>query len=235
MKKLALVSILITNLHAQSTIDPANPYAYSANAGWVNLHPSSANGVVIGDHFLAGYAYAANIGWIHFGDGSPDNSTEYQNNSATDYGVNQDSTGALTGYAYSANVGWITFEQTHGQPTLDHATGQFSGYAYSANIGWINLATGLTTNSMIYLDTDGDGIGDAWENFYFNGLTLADGTTDHDGDNQPDIQEYYANTIPLDPTSKTNYCLIRLEPNGISIYHTFTVTPGRTTVIPILK
>ena len=194
-------------------------------------------GVVVSDHILSGWAYAANFGWIHFGDGTPDDGIAYSNTSATDYGVNQDGNGRLVGYAYAANIGWINFEQTHGQPEFSLSTGDFSGYAYSANVGWINLST-LTTKSMNYLDSDGDGIGDFWEMQWFGMLGDADETTDTDGDGWLDIQEYYANTNPYDVMSRARHCLIRIDPpvsgpNGEiqSVYHEFTVTFDRTVVV----
>ena len=47
------------------------------------------------------------MGWIHLGDGTPANGIRYQNNSASDYGVNHDGLGNLSGLAYGANIGWI--------------------------------------------------------------------------------------------------------------------------------
>lgn len=40
------------------------------------------------------------------------------------------------------------------------------------------------------LDTDGDGIGDAWEEEHFSGLTAADATSDGDGDSISDKEEF---------------------------------------------
>src|SRR6476620_10637115 len=97
---------------AGTTINSTSRFAYSANAGWINFRhdqPASPAGIVFGEFFLAGYAYGANFGWIDFGDGTPANGIQYQNNTATDYGVNHDGFGNLSGYAYGANIGWINF------------------------------------------------------------------------------------------------------------------------------
>ena len=201
-KIMRLVAVLVLgNLPARaaSTIDPAHPYAYGANMGWVNAYADEGtNGVVIGQAFCSGYMYGANVGWIHLGDGTPDNHMAYQNNSATDYGINHDGLGNLNGYAYGANIGWINFEQTHGQPKVDLLSGALSGYAWGANVGWINLS-GLVTLSLAILDTDGDGIPDAWEYGHTNVLTvLSDGGTDSDGDGIPDVGEYAGDTDPFD-------------------------------------
>lgn len=200
-------SLVVTLLgRAASTLSSADKFAYSANAGWINLRhdqPAAPNGVVFGEHFLSGFAYGANFGWMDFGDGSPANGIQYQNASATDSGVNHDGLGNLSGYAYGANVGWINFGWTTtsdpNRPRVNLLTGAFSGYAYSANMGWINLGTGLlTAASMGITDTDGDGIADAWEMTHFSNLTTATLTSDADGDGMTDKNEYIASTDPED-------------------------------------
>jgi len=94
------------------------------------------------------YAYAANVGWLDLGNGAPANQIQYQNNSAADFGVNQDGLGNLRGYAYGANIGWISFENT-GAAKVDLLTGRFTGSAWSANCGWISLS-----NALAYVQTD---------------------------------------------------------------------------------
>lgn len=202
---LALFCLTSAIATAQSTISPTARYAYSANAGWLDLRPSSADGTRIADTSLSGYSYAANFGWIHLGDGSPSNGHTYSNTSATDYGVNLSQTGNLTGYAYAANIGWIHFEQTYGQPRIDLRTGKFTGHAYSANIGWIPLDTTLSdlaTSTISRPDLDGDGIADAWENLFFGNLTAATATSDADGDGSSDLTEYQAGTLPENASSR---------------------------------
>ncbi len=78
--------------HAASTIDPLNRYSYGANIGWINWRGDVANGAVIGEYVCSGYIYAANVGWINLGSGGPANGIQYQNNSAADFGLNQDGT-----------------------------------------------------------------------------------------------------------------------------------------------
>ena len=87
---------------------------------------SYANGIVIGEYVCSGYTFSANCGWIHLGSNAPANGIQYQNNSATDYGVNHDGLGNLRGYANGANIGWVNFEST-GAPSVDLITGKFSG------------------------------------------------------------------------------------------------------------
>jgi hypothetical protein len=142
-------------IHAGTTISAANHYAYAANLGWIDWRGNTNNGAVIGQgnassgqFFCSGYLYSANVGWISLGSGSSMNGNSYANNSATDFGVNMDSSGNLSGYAYGANIGWIAFEST-GAPKVNLSTGSFSGYAYSANCGWISLS-----NAAAYVQTD---------------------------------------------------------------------------------
>lgn len=188
-------------LQAATTINSSNKYAYAANFGWVNAYADGANGAVIGEYVCSGYLYAANVGWIHLGDGTPANSLQYQNNSGTDYGVNQDGLGNLRGYAYGANIGWLNFENT-GAPKVDLLTGKFSGHVWSANCGWISLSNAVahvkTDTIAPGADTDGDGITDAWELTHTNSLPAFTATSDSDGDGASDLAEYLADTNPLD-------------------------------------
>jgi hypothetical protein len=157
---------------------------------------------MVGDYFLWGKAYGANIGWIDLGSGAPANGIRYGNASRTDFGINHDSSGNLTGYAYGANVGWINFSwatPTDGnRPRIDPMTGTWSGYAYSANIGWISLAGNLQTLRVARVDTDRDGISDAWEREHFGNLSSAKSTSDKDGDGVTDLNEFIAGTNPTD-------------------------------------
>jgi hypothetical protein len=202
-----LLSILTyTNtISANTTINETNLYAYSANAGWINMRGDTTNGVVIGQSYCSGYAWSANCGWISFGN-TPTNGWHYSNASQDDWGVNHDGEGNLTGYAYSANIGWINLEQTYGNPQIDLTSGDLSGYIYSANIGWISLNNAqavVQTDSLdAGPDSDNDGISDAWEYQTVGELTTLSGSGhDADGDGATDLQESAADTDPTDNNS----------------------------------
>ena len=186
---------------AQSTIDHGERFAYATNAGWLECRPSAAHGVRVTETCLSGFAYSGNTGWINFGNGTPVNGFAYANDSASDFGVNIAGDGSLIGYAYGANIGWISFEQSLGKAKLNFLTGQIDGSAFSANIGWIVFDTSqskLTAESLACPDSDGDGIADSFERFYFSSLTTANASTDFDKDGVSDLDEYRAMTVPRD-------------------------------------
>jgi hypothetical protein len=174
---------------AATTIDSSNPYAYGANIGWLNWRGDTANGATIGEYVCSGYIYSANVGWINLGSGTPANLIQYQNNSAADFGVNQDGLGNLRGYAYGANIGWVVFEET-GTPKVDLLTGNLSGSVWSANCGWISLS-----NTVAHVQTDTitpsalapNGLPIAWllSNF---GTTNVNADADPDGDGMSNSQ-----------------------------------------------
>lgn len=186
---------------AATTVNSINKYTYGANAGWMDWRGDGTSGAVIGEYICSGYIYAANVGWIHLGGNAPANGIHYQNNSATDYGVNHDGLGNLSGYAYGANIGWINFENP-GAAKVDLKTGKLSGYAYSANCGWISLSNAFahvqTDTIAPGVDSDADGIADAWELSYANTLMAFTALSDTDGDGVSDRNEYLADSNPLD-------------------------------------
>jgi hypothetical protein len=193
-------SILASAL-ADTTIDPANQYAYGTNIGWINAAGDNSNGAVIGRFYCSGFLYAANVGWISLGSG-PTNGWQYGNNSSSDWGINHDGAGNLSGYAYGANIGWINFEQVRGKPRVNTSSGALSGYAWGANVGWINLDGVRTTTIDSGPDSDNDGLPDAWEIQRTGGTAaLAGGGADADSDGSSDSAEYHADTDPTDVTS----------------------------------
>jgi len=76
---------------------------------------------------------------------------------------------------------------------------------WSANCGWISLSNQFAfvqTDTMdCGLDTDGDGIPDAWELQFAPNLGVLNGAGDNDGDGLTNLEEFLADTNPLDPNS----------------------------------
>ncbi len=194
---------------SDTTFGNANNFLWAANAGWINAKPTTSYGFRTGDNVCSGFLWGANIGWIHAGTGEPTNGIRYTN-TGSDYGVNVMPDGTLRGYAWGQNIGWVNFENT-GAPAVDLTTGQLTGYAWGQNIGWINLSTATTTQLAI-LDTDADGISDAWENENASGnLATLGNPSDADGDGQSDLAEFATDTDPLDGNDRfriTNFSQI---------------------------
>ena len=232
---LALAPVLwgvMTPGFAASNVDPSHAQVWSANIGWLTWRPDSATGVEVGQFICSGSIYSANLGWISLGNGSPANGIQYQNNSASDFGVNVDAAGHLQGFAYSANAGWIHFDSGNGgAPKVDLATGKLSGLAYGANIGWLSLGDvsfSLQVDSISAgADTDGDGIPDAWELLYAGNLTTFSATSDFDRDGSTDLEEYLAGTNPLDPNDNLRVVRFTLSPDKSSASISWTTKPNR--------
>jgi hypothetical protein len=214
---------------ASTTINSTNRYAFAANLGWVDCRADSTNGARIGEYVCSGFLYAANAGWINLGSGAPTNSIHYQNLSANDFGVNFDGLGNLRGFGYAANLGWIDFE-TNGAPKVDLLTGKFSGYAYSANSGWISLSNAsavVQTDSIDSgVDSDTNGLPDAWELANFGHIGVAPGA-DADNDGMSNLQEYLAGTNPNDPNDKLIITQYHTAPGGTSSDLTWKSVPTR--------
>ena len=239
MNRAALIAFALLamspGLRGASTINSTNAFSYGANVGWMNWRAGQMDGISIGEYICSGYLYGANVGWISVGNGNPANHIQYQNNSATDFGVNYSIDPAspgqaiLRGYGYGANIGWINFEAT-GNPRLRFSDGRLQGYAYSANLGWINLGDGSFAVQTDYVasgvDTDGDGIADAFEWSYFGGLAPT-ATSDSDGDGISDLQEYLNGTAPNSPTSGLRITAFSTTSNGTSSSITWTSTAAR--------
>jgi hypothetical protein len=123
---------------AGGNVNTANQWAWSTNAGWINLAPANGGVTVCADH-LEGYGWSENVGWIRFGTFSGCGAHTYSNTTTGDYGVNKSPSGKLSGYAWSTNAGWINFDPDFGGVSINPNTGSIDGYAWAENFGWIHF------------------------------------------------------------------------------------------------
>lgn len=75
------------------------------------------------------------------------------------------------------------------------------------------------------VDSDGDGLADAWEMEHFGNLNQ-NGSGDFDGDGVSNLREYRAGTNPADPNSIFEVVEITRVPNGMALQ--WTSQPGRS-------
>jgi len=211
-------------------VDPSGRYAWSEDAGWLNLRPSGG-GVVVnydgGSSFLSGHAWAENVGWIKMG---AVGSGPYGNTSATNWGVNMDAAWRLLGYAWSENAGWLSFCTTHSRVTIDRETGAFAGYAWSENLGWLhvtNAAPGAyAVRCQVPLATNQVPQWWLWDyGWRSNFDAVADG--DQDGDRMLTWEEFHADTIPTDGASFLGVSAIRPDASS-GVYVAWQSVTGRT-------
>lgn len=113
--RILALALCCAQARADTTIDPAELYAYAANAGWVNAYADGAHGAVIGQSYCSGCLYGANLGWITLGDGSPVNGYAYGNADGADAGVNHNGTG-------KSCAGWRGARTRAGSPSRRRAT-----------------------------------------------------------------------------------------------------------------
>ncbi|MGC3956699.1 MAG: hypothetical protein QM813_01660 [Verrucomicrobiota bacterium] len=234
---LSTISHPLSTCLAASTINSTNHYAWSGNLGWIDFRPERPNagdGFKFGEFSCSGWGWSPNIGWINCGNGSPTNGIQYANDNSADFGINHTGTGDLYGLAWAPNVGWINFgwwmlePSNTNRPRVNLVTGEFSGHAWSANCGWITLGSGqLKTDRMEIVDTDGDGISDAFEIAYTGSLTDMTASSDTDHDGQSDKAEYIALTNPLGPNDALKITRISKLTNVNSVEMEWTSSPAR--------
>lgn len=95
--------------------------------------------------------------------------------------------------------------------------GKSLGYQYD------NTGNLVRYTQSIIVDSDNDGLSDAWENQFFGNLAR-DGTGDFDNDGMSDLAEFLAGTLPGDPASA-----LRLSR---AVLHGMASTTIRWTAIP---
>lgn len=140
----------IPSFAKEGRVVEGNNMVWGENSGWVNLG-ARHGGLRIGSNVLAGWIWFENCGWTCVGDGKPQSGKHYSNESARDWGVNNDGKGNLSGFAWSEVAGWINFSASHSRVHLD-TQGRFCGYAWGENVGWIKFGPGGRVNYLAKAD-----------------------------------------------------------------------------------
>ena len=134
----------------------------------------------------------------------------------TDHGANEEAWPAALPLG-DAPTGTVSTVLDGLQP---HTAYEFRFRAESAvGAAWSEAAQFTTAEDLDPLDTDGDGIPDAWEILYFGGPTNAVADVDSDGDRVDNRGEYIAGTHPL-------------ESGSVWEIHDLDINPGATLSYP---
>lgn len=100
--------------------------------------------------------------------------------------------------ALKLHAGTITFnyDSAGRLTTATFATNKSIAYTYDAAGNHLQRQISIGSNP----DTDGDGLADAWEQFYFGNLSR-NGAGDFDNDGFLDLSEFLAGTVPTNSAS----------------------------------
>jgi hypothetical protein len=126
---------------------------------------------------------------------------------------------SLDGITWRAN-GDMVANLTPGSYTIQYAPA--TGYITPANSS-VNVSQNATSEVTMWYSTpgggggdDGDvndnGIPDPWEIKHFGNLTTVTSTSDTDGDDSKDVDEYWAETIPTNGASYLGFMSITVNP-----------------------
>lgn len=175
--------------------DGSGPYTNTGSDNWgVNYDSSSG--------LLTGFGWSEASGWVNF---NPNHGQV----------VIDSVNGVFSGYAWGEGIGWVGFGPSSlytvryyhdadgdGVNVLDDNCPENSNANQADHDadGTGDVCDAFPQNPSYSQDTDSDGIADEWENQNFNNdLTVANATSDYDGDGLLDIAEFMINSDPLTP------------------------------------
>lgn len=93
-------------------------------------------------------------------------------------------------------------------------------------LGTFSLSSGGTLTFTANLDSDGDGLADAWELQFFGNITSQNGSGDPDGDGQTNAEEQLCGTSPVNSADFFLLSGASRNPTGFSF--SFTSIPSRS-------
>ncbi|MCL5098408.1 MAG: lamin tail domain-containing protein [Candidatus Omnitrophica bacterium] len=125
-------------------------------------------------------------------------------------------------------ITWLTPTRWQATVPLVLGTNQlmFLASNYQGNLAASNAITVTSTAASGALDTDHDGMPDAWELTHDLAPALPDADEDPDCDGQNNLQEYLAGTDPHDARSRLKLAVTRNSDQTVTL--TFTAAPGRS-------
>jgi len=129
-------------------------------------------------------------------------------------------------YNTTTNTATITFPGQPGGRLADGLHQLTTAAAAVADPAGNTLAAPFSHRFTIANDSDGDGMGDAWEIEHLLAPgSAADATADADGDGAANLDEYRAGTHPRDPGSR--FIIDQAVPAGAGIQLTWRSVAGR--------
>ncbi|MDB6024975.1 MAG: hypothetical protein JWM68_1198 [Verrucomicrobiales bacterium] len=144
-----MAAFAASDAKAAGLVDATNRFVWSESSGWINFAPETQSvSVAYNDtnRFLTGYVWGENVGYIRL---SSSTNGPFLNTTATNWGINLNTTGVLSGFAWGENIGWINFGGSNSVVQIDAATGFLQGYAWGENIGWIRFRS-ATNAAVLY-------------------------------------------------------------------------------------
>ena len=199
-------TVTAVDQHGYESLPSRVTYGSVLSADGSNQPPAFASEMLILPNAIEGRPYTADL--ANFVTDSEEDPLYFSNISGPDW-LSIDADGNLSGTPAPSDVGSVEFfVQVNAVGGRDKATIQFS------------------VHSSAPVDSDGDGIDDAWEITHFEAIESIDGTIDSDGDRLLDFFEFLFNRDPNNPSDGIAPLSADRIEGGNGIIFRWTVGPG---------